>query len=1282
MYRQLKAWLKRDCPPAMRADREDDGTLTHNIANMGLQVDQVAERGSGEYNGFAIRPHKTPILPLITDQRVVRALEFLEDEKPIEASRVMQLQLRETFSQLYYALARWLRRAGADPPREFLEQGAAWEKGAKPDEKKRFDEWLLTTASDPIAQAVEVADAGRSDEARGPVVPEEWVGRTFPTGRALHRAMDGLEWRRGRSPVSYCCCYFMRLRREGEWGHVSATTRSTVGVRVRLTPAGLSVAVTDRPDMKWFGPLPCQTYQHFAYDRVENVTVAVDPAVFAKTPRFVKRENAGVLVTRLQKCNRRGRGCAALLARTLEELVDTRPYNLPDQQMLRVSGSKQAAWRLFVTTFEDSEPWEGRIPGGLSMLELAALALAGNADPGRQWSKPVTDLLVATALAVQRHDGPQMVQEWTRTRPHQRGRSASFALLDKTPEERRAILLLLRAMPMSGGDRRMLESAAETARYWRPETVRNYRDAVDPKLEARTVLASYDMISSPHLLIMLQSCTGSEATLGDLSARIWRESSGANVRRLDPDPAKSKKILMRTDDWTRNLLACQKWLYNRTHLAAPAAQTATYKPVTPMLSEQQRRVAFLLVFGREHRFTYKEMTYEVTPCGTAAEPLKVRRVGVDQSEFTEGALRAEIEAAWRKQYDVTVALPAPPVGWQWRVRDPQRVRLRAETGAPSSFMVDDTPVKLFDGSSLLEPMREAVLKTPTGALARMMDEAAAPACSLETALRLRDYTCTDCTALETRPLAELGPAVWRIIRVKLRTLEADGLLQCGPVDPMGNRLQNFVHPHLEGIVWRAMSALCAAYPRAVRPASNLLNFTIEKASPDFVPLLRMVDAYSETKGTSAIKMPAKAPALVTRLWPHQERTRAHIVDGTLRLGKRGHGDASNVGAGKTLTALSVVHSLLAHNYKRRHAKNWAVLIMVPTEKLYKTWRDQLETHTRGFTVVEQQANGSLASANGAMSHSGSLNLTAGQIQWNTVVIATMGRMREHPLDIPWIIVVIDECLTVQNRNALQTGEAWRQVAAAQYGCLLLSATFFRSRIDKLYFMLRLMQTGIPEEREFLTAILGECIVCNVPKKETRWTQHTTRVILPPAMRKEYDRISAMNLTSEKLYGVLAKYLYDNFDYASAIGTQLAKMTRAKMRVLVFARSREEADLLAEKLHIARYPELEVGGKKTHIVGGKKTHIVGTVAECGYGVNDLVCCDAILCRPQNPDVLPQLKGRIDRPGQTKKDLHLEYILVGDTIEEANLVVLEMASRFRNKFIMPLAEFYDIAVRRKK
>ena len=69
------------------------------------------------------------------------------------------------------------------------------------------------------------------------------------------------------------------------------------------------------------------------------------------------------------------------------------------------------------------------------------------------------------------------------------------------------------------------------------------------------------------------------------------------------------------------------------------------------------------------------------------------------------------------------------------------------------------------------------------------------------------------------------------------------------------------------------------------------------------------------------------------------------------------------------------------------------------------------------------------------------------ITGNAIVVTTLGRARDKPflMQAGWDLVVIDECLSIQNDTALQTMEAWRQVASSRAGVLMLSATFFRSQ---------------------------------------------------------------------------------------------------------------------------------------------------------------------------------------------------------------------------------------------
>ena len=149
--------------------------------------------------------------------------------------------------------------------------------------------------------------------------------------------------------------------------------------------------------------------------------------------------------------------------------------------------------------------------------------------------------------------------------------------------------------------------------------------------------------------------------------------------------------------------------------------------------------------------------------------------------------------------------------------------------------------------------------------------------------------------------------------------------------------------------------------------------------------------------------------------------------------------------------------------------------------------------------------------------------------------------------------------------------------------------------------------------------------------------------------------------------LLNKYIYDNINYTKYFEERIKEIEndRPNCKILIYARSKEEADKMTSK-NIGRYPDIT------------KKHVVVSYSEGTYGLNDLVIFDTILTRPPNPDALPQMKGRLDRSGQKASILYLEYILIKNTIEEALLIRLDVANNFYNSHIMPLAEFYELAV----
>jgi hypothetical protein len=63
------------------------------------------------------------------------------------------------------------------------------------------------------------------------------------------------------------------------------------------------------------------------------------------------------------------------------------------------------------------------------------------------------------------------------------------------------------------------------------------------------------------------------------------------------------------------------------------------------------------------------------------------------------------------------------------------------------------------------------------------------------------------------------------------------------------------------------------------------------------------------------------------------------------------------------------------------------------------------------------------------------------------------------------------------------------------------------------------------------------------------------------------------------------------------------------------------------------------------------------------------------KPPEPDKLPQMKGRLDRPEQMATKLYIEYIVIADTIDEIYIISLQIANNFYSSHIIPLVNYYS-------
>ncbi len=367
-----------------------------------------------------------------------------------------------------------------------------------------------------------------------------------------------------------------------------------------------------------------------------------------------------------------------------------------------------------------------------------------------------------------------------------------------------------------------------------------------------------------------------------------------------------------------------------------------------------------------------------------------------------------------------------------------------------------------------------------------------------------------------------------------------------------------------------------------------------------------------------------------------------MIINEFKNGNRGFGDASSTGSGKTLTALGIMCNLFELNENIN--LNYAVLL--PNAQLIKTWNDEINKHTKNFNIVTQRANGKLEK----------------NFKSNNILLTTLGRMRDHPINIKWSLVIIDECLTVQNENALWTEEACRQVINSTYGVLMLSATFFRCKFEKLFFMLKMLQSGFPINKNYLNIILDTSIICNYTEGKI-WNTSIIYDKLNDMTMEKYENIKLVT-TDFKLQYIKLNNLLLEHDYSDFFINTISKLNKENKKVVLYIDGVQKTNVIFDKIKtkikISRFPDIT------------ENNCITAVSEALYGVNNLTNYDTILSPPIDSDKIPQLKGRLDRPSQKSTILYLYFYAIENTIHTMLLQKMDIATNFYNQYIMPIAK----------
>ncbi|QGR54132.1 dead-like helicase [Moumouvirus maliensis] len=1217
-YQDLIKIVESSIKRSFMAFVNDEGKDIPNLANLGAHAGDVVKlERSGEYYGIAVEL-LADVKPLLTNKFVIRILNMMKREDYVTLLGILGLT---SMDQLYYILDRWFRIATTDYNGVF--------KYSK--KYPQFDKWVSTVAHDPIMVPIKVVEIGSNQVTGDSVVPPDWIDREFENGEEMHYQMSQLPSRLGKAPVTYAILYTMIIQKNNDIITDPKNIEYNVIYYFDIVNGLFNIEQTTELRTN---------YKYLLYNdiligfKLEEILEPKGKVEGEHTQSKLKE--VGLLVSRLQKSIRRGRYGSKALIETIESLNISPNYNLPEHGFLRVSASKQLVWRLFVTIFEDCRPYVALYEP--SLLHLIILVLITQRLLEYKFTRPVLENIKLIALLAQYNDTVEDLYPWQRL---DTAKTEDVILTNSNYHN--ALFLAIKNVIMRGYDNDMLRKyytlkevkegfnrPAELVKdNWMANLSKKKFILHDEKVYRDIILSSIDMHNKTYISLYYQACRPISMTTKQIVNYIWDISSGYNIRSGKPKSP---------EDYT--LISIQEYFHQQI-LNAKSEQTEKNielpkilkKPVFEKIkiSDGVKRKSFLLLFGNK----YKSGNYEVVLAGTKEEPARVKI----KNEWTFSNNLNIINNYPRRK--VNLSDLDPPFGFEW-IKN--KVYVEIIEGKPT---IDNKYIPFFDASSILKSVTPLIEKKIDEKLSELIFKIfSGQEIEFHILLELRERKISELLNWfpDGKDLKYFNMELVTLAYTKIFN-QLNNIVMVGPVSSSGGKMQNSINYLLEGKLWAVFNLFSYLYPDTFK-SSGAVNFQIKKSTPGYVHLIQTLEKilFDNRKILGTI------PIIKTQLWDHQLESVNRIMAG-FRVGTFGFGDSSDVGAGKTLTSLKIAAELIKENDRTYSG----ILVLLPGNKLIKTWEDEINKHTSGFDIIYQENDSDI-----------------GPIKRNTIVVTTMGRNRDHPINHKWLLVIIDECLTVQNKNALWTESAWRQSMVSKH-LVMMSATFFRTRFDKLYYMLKMLRTGLPEKREYLDAILLESIVSQISKIKRKWTSNFNYFTLDEETRKLYDQIDKSNMSLEvkfaKMTSLLVSSAKTNLTLVNQLKTLIKRMETKNHRCLIYARANEEALFWSNNLGIPLYPE-------------KGKHCIVTYHNGTYGLNDLIIYDTIVMRPPNSDLLPQIKGRLDRPGNEFNNLFIEYFIFKDTIEEGLIIRLNIASQFLHKYIMPLATFYDVSVNYKK
>jgi len=1200
----------------------------------------------------------------------------------------------------------------------------------------------------------------------GSLLPSEWMNKSFGSGKEFHLAIDQLDERIGKPPVTYLANYCMVKQ------HISKPELIDKKILSQYTnTSNYNIFVLDSIKLKFdLGPSFIKKDINYYWielefdsteiklnnlieDNKKNNSFSSKVLILYEKDKIMNEPDKfdsintsiGFNVSLLQKSIRRGKETINCLKEAIKNLSKARPFNNPEYSYEMVSGSRQLMWRCFITIIEESKIYKSS--KYLDILDFVLYTFIFARYPSYFISEKLSKLVELTCIEIQ---ASNIFWDFRPYNSIKLNTLPPYITNDiKIRQFQLALLAGIKLMPGMRGDKLMLDSTIKWLET-NPDLPNLQELCKLDKLDISSKLmekinwfSSLDHHSNPNLITQLHNGLygldfknnfygiKEHITLEKISGLIWESNSKYNFRKHSFEWNKLNDLIY----LTQNFLNKTKSININLNLneLSELENLKNYDYNNSLCLEAEINLILNLTkYEKEKLFWSSQFnsimsTHEICEYSNTIEANRIGQFILsnqysncfwfkgkkttpiyvnDEIKFKQGDkiydtnTESEDKEIYNKIFNYYLTNYKAKIVVRNKIFNTNIFYVEIKSSR-SIFINGLECVKINHDDKIKQTKQiewineglekfirdEKIILHNNAISDKLFIDKLKYIISIDNPNPITKYISYK-SLCETFKLENISQMIgnkilefipdWAIKKLicRIETSIEDKndrvILLLGKIDRGGKASTEAVDNDDEGYLIRLVNILACLY--GCFEKINETKFIIHTYSKVYKFWLDKLEYIKNKKNKTnnaneKNKIKQNEKFIKTKLWKHQITVRDMIINGIINYKQKGWGDASNVGSGKTLTGLSVIEAIwtkLVDTSKNNGETNF--LILTPNTNLYAVWKDEISTHCdiSKINCWEQNANGTWKFIN--FDNIVNDNM-ANKIN---IYISTMGRNRDNPLKSPISFVIIDECLTVQNNTSKWTMKAFEQVVRSQFGVLMLSATFFRTRFDKLFFMLKMFQLQIPSKPEYLDTILNIAIGANIKTNPTQWIETIHKIQMDKEFYVLYSKHKKAN--KKESYLELKKFMSSNVDWENLIVEKTNELIKMGRKVLIFAESDNQLEKLnnlvknlIDKKNVQHswsfYPDIS---NNICVISKHK----GT-----YGINNLVKYDTILMKPPEPDKLPQMKGRLDRPGQIATKLYIEYIVVADTIDEIDLISLQIANNFYSSHIVPLANYYS-------